>query len=107
MAHAIRPYRWYIRGRVGAPTPLDVLDRVLDRGIVIDGDIRVHVGGIRDLVAVQFRWVACSIGRAEEIGMDWWPSQSGDAVFPRRGDTVADEEDAGGAAGGEEPPGRE
>lgn len=49
----------------------DILERVLDKGLVIAGDIRIKLVDI-ELLTIQIRLVVCSIDRAKEIGMDWW-----------------------------------
>lgn len=49
----------------------DILERVLDKGVVIAGDIRVKLVDI-ELLTIQIRLVVCSIDKAKEIGMDWW-----------------------------------
>ena len=49
----------------------DILERVLDKGVVIAGDIRVKLVNI-ELLTIQIRLVICSIDKAKEIGMDWW-----------------------------------
>ena len=49
----------------------DVLERVLDKGIVISGDIRVKLVDI-ELLSIQIRLVICSVDKAKEMGMDWW-----------------------------------
>ena len=49
----------------------DILERVLDMGVVIAGDIRVKLVDI-ELLTIQIRLVVCSIEKAREIGMDWW-----------------------------------
>jgi len=49
----------------------DILERVLDKGIVIAGDIRVKLVDV-ELLSIQIRLVICSIEKAKEIGMDWW-----------------------------------
>jgi len=50
---------------------VDVLDRVLDKGLIIAGDIRIKLVDI-ELLTIQIRLVICSIDKAREIGMDWW-----------------------------------
>jgi len=52
-------------------TLADVLERVLDKGIVIAGDIRVKLVDI-ELLSIQIRLVICSVDKAKEMGMDWW-----------------------------------
>ena len=49
----------------------DVLERVLDKGIVIAGDIKIKLVDI-ELLSVQIRLVICSVDKAKEMGMDWW-----------------------------------
>jgi len=49
----------------------DVLERVLDKGIVIAGDIKVKLVDI-ELLSIQIRLVICSVDKAREMGMDWW-----------------------------------
>jgi hypothetical protein len=56
---------------VETSTLSDVLERVLDKGIVIAGDIRVKVVDI-ELLSIQLRLVICSVDKAKEMGMDWW-----------------------------------
>ena len=56
---------------VGGTSLIDVLDRVLDKGIVIDAWVRVSLVGI-DLITVEARVVVASIDKAEQIGLDWW-----------------------------------
>ncbi len=52
----------------------DLLERVLDKGIVIAGDIKVKLVDI-ELLTIQIRLVICSIDKAKEMGMDWWANQ--------------------------------
>jgi Gas vesicle protein len=49
----------------------DVLERVLDKGIIIAGDIKIKLIDV-ELLTIQIRLVICSIDKAREIGMDWW-----------------------------------
>ena len=50
---------------------VDVLDRVLDKGLMIAGDIRIRLADV-ELLTIQIRLLVCSIDKAAEIGMDWW-----------------------------------
>ncbi|HSH46123.1 MAG TPA: gas vesicle protein [Longimicrobiales bacterium] len=50
---------------------VDVLDRILDKGLVIAGDIRIRLADV-ELLTIQVRLMVCSIDKAEQIGMDWW-----------------------------------
>lgn len=49
----------------------DILERVLDKGVVIAGDIKIKLVEI-ELLTIQIRLVVCSVERAIEMGMDWW-----------------------------------
>lgn len=50
---------------------VDILDRVLDKGLVVAGDIRVSLANI-ELLTIRIRLLVCSIDKASEIGLDWW-----------------------------------
>ena len=52
-------------------TLADILERVLDKGIVIAGDIKVNIVDI-ELLTIQIRLVICSVDKAREMGLDWW-----------------------------------
>lgn len=54
---------------------VDVLDRILDKGLVIAGDIRINLADV-ELLTIQVRLLVCSIDKAEEIGLDWWKTDS-------------------------------
>jgi hypothetical protein len=49
----------------------DLLERVLDKGIVIAGDIKIKLVDV-ELLTLQIRLVICSVDKAREMGMDWW-----------------------------------
>src|SRR5919206_1155587 len=64
------------------PTPLhegphrstglvDVLDRVLDKGLVVAGDVKISLAEV-ELLTIRVRLLICSIDKAEQIGLDWW-----------------------------------
>jgi hypothetical protein len=60
---------------------VDILDRILDKGLVIAGDIKINLANV-ELLTVQVRLLVCSIDKAEQIGLDWWrfdPALSGGA----------------------------
>jgi len=52
---------------------VDVLERVLDKGIVIAGDISVSVGST-ELLSIRIRLLISSVDKAREIGINWWES---------------------------------
>ncbi|UJL47067.1 gas vesicle protein [Virgibacillus sp. NKC19-16] len=55
-----------------APSNLvDVLEKVLDKGVVIAGDIRVGIADV-ELITIKIRLIVASVDKAKEIGMDWW-----------------------------------
>src|SRR2546429_7016179 len=58
--------------RPGGPANLaDILERVLDKGIVIAGDIQVNVLDI-ELLTIKLRLLIASADKAKEMGIDWW-----------------------------------
>jgi hypothetical protein len=66
--------------RSGQPAQLaDVLERVLDKGIVIAGDIQINLLDI-ELLTVKIRLLIASADKAREMGIDWW---EGDAFLKR------------------------
>src|SRR5829696_6707809 len=50
---------------------VDVLDRVLDKGLLIAGDIRISLAEV-ELLTIRIRLIVCSVDKAQEIGLDWW-----------------------------------
>lgn len=61
-------------GLLDRPEPAslaDVLERVLDKGIVIAGDIRVDLMEV-ELLTIRIRLLIASVDRAREMGIDWW-----------------------------------
>ncbi len=55
----------------GTVNLLDILDRVLDKGLVIAGDVRVSLANV-ELLTIRIRLLVCSVDKAEEIGLNWW-----------------------------------
>jgi Gas vesicle protein len=58
-------------GRTQSSGLVDVLDRVLDKGLVIAGDIKVSLAEV-ELLTIRVRLIICSIDKAQQIGLDWW-----------------------------------
>jgi hypothetical protein len=54
-----------------ASTLVDVLDRVLDKGLAIAGDVKISLAEV-ELLTIRIRLIVCSIDKAQEIGLDWW-----------------------------------
>jgi len=65
----------------GGANLADILERVLDKGIVIAGDIQINLLDI-ELLTIKIRLLVASVDRAREMGINWWesdPSLSRDA----------------------------
>jgi hypothetical protein len=60
-----------VQGRTQPATLADILERVLDKGIIIAGDIRVNLLDI-ELLTIKLRLLVVSVDKAEEMGIDWW-----------------------------------
>jgi len=56
---------------VQSSTLADVLERVLDKGIIIAGDIKIKLVNV-ELLTIQIRLMIASVDKAREMGMDWW-----------------------------------
>lgn len=69
---------------------VDVLDRVLDKGLVIAGDIRVSLAEV-ELLTIRIRLIVCSLDKAQEIGLDWWRYDK--YLSPGRGQVAAENEE--------------
>lgn len=55
----------------GTTNLIDILDRVLDKGLVIAGDIRISLANV-ELLTIRIRLLVCSVDKAEQIGLNWW-----------------------------------
>jgi hypothetical protein len=72
---AVEPRRMEVQ-RSGGPAPAnlaDILERVLDKGIVIAGDIQINLLDI-ELLTIKLRLLVASVERAQEMGINWWES---------------------------------
>jgi Gas vesicle protein len=70
----------------GTANLLDILDRVLDKGLVIAGDVRISLANV-ELLTIRIRLLVCSVDKAEEIGLNWWkfdPNLTHPAGLPPR-----------------------
>ncbi|MGP0066626.1 MAG: gas vesicle protein GvpJ [Isosphaeraceae bacterium] len=56
---------------IHSSTLADVLERVLDKGLVIAGDVKIKLVDI-ELLTIQIRLVVASVDKAREMGIDWW-----------------------------------
>lgn len=52
---------------------VDILDRILDKGLVVAGDIRIGLANV-ELLTIRIRLLVCSVDKANEIGLTWWRS---------------------------------
>ncbi|WBV43500.1 gas vesicle protein [Pseudoroseomonas cervicalis] len=60
---------------IGGSSLADILERILDKGIVVAGDISVNLVGV-ELLTVRLRLVIASVDRATEMGIRWWESDT-------------------------------
>jgi hypothetical protein len=70
-------------------TLADLLERVLDKGIVIAGDIRIKLVEV-ELLTIQLRLVVCSVEKAKELGLDWWSNDSTLNLHKRPDEAIED-----------------
>ena len=61
-------------------TVADLLERLLDKGVVISGDIRIKLVDV-ELLTLEIRLLICSVDKAVEMGLDWW---TGNPAFDSR-----------------------
>jgi len=64
-------YRGAPPAQGGTTNLADILERVLDKGIVIAGDIRIDLLDI-ELLTIRLRLLVASVDKAKEMGIDWW-----------------------------------
>ena len=60
---------------INATNLADILERVLDKGIVIAGDIKIQLADI-DLLNIKIRLLVASVDKAMEMGINWWQQDS-------------------------------
>ena len=60
---------------VESSTLADVLERILDKGLVIAGDIKISLVDV-ELLTIQIRLLVCSVDKAKEMGIDWWATNA-------------------------------
>ncbi|MFB7503668.1 gas vesicle protein [Streptomyces broussonetiae] len=76
-------------GHSGGANLADILERVLDKGLVIAGDIRINLLDI-ELLTIKLRLIVASVDKAKEMGIDWWESDPALSSRARR-DTLGRE----------------
>ena len=72
-----------------------MLDRILDKGLFVGGDIKISLAEV-ELLTIRIRLIVCSLDKAREIGLDWWmydrhlsPGRSGAAERERLEERIA------------------
>ena len=60
---------------INATNLADILERVLDKGIVIVGDIKIQIADV-DLLNIKIRLLIASVDKAMEMGINWWQTDS-------------------------------
>ena len=60
---------------IESSTLADLLERILDKGVAIAGDIKIKLVDV-ELLTIQIRLVICSVDKAMEMGMDWWTNNA-------------------------------
>jgi hypothetical protein len=68
---------------------VDILDRVLDKGLVVAGDIRISLANV-ELLTIRIRLLVCSLDKAEQVGLNWWRYDQ-NLVHPTSGDGQQEE----------------
>src|SRR5437764_13368311 len=74
-AGGMERYRARPPAQSGSANLADILERVLDKGIVIAGDIQINLLDI-ELLTIKLRLLVASVDRAREMGIDWWESDA-------------------------------
>jgi hypothetical protein len=69
----LEPRRMDLQPAGGPANLADILERVLDKGIVIAGDIQINLLDI-ELLTIKLRLLVASVERAQEMGINWWES---------------------------------
>jgi hypothetical protein len=64
-----------LRDSESSATLVDLLDRVLDKGLVVAGDVSISLANV-ELLTIRVRLLVCSIDKAEQIGLNWWRYES-------------------------------
>src|SRR4051794_41833447 len=85
-----RPYSSSVERSSYGPAPAnlaDILERVLDKGIIIAGDIKVNLLDI-ELLTIKIRLLVVSVDKAMEMGIDWWRN---DPMLTTREQDLAEE----------------
>ncbi|SER40422.1 gas vesicle protein [Salipaludibacillus aurantiacus] len=71
---------------------VDVLETVLDKGVVIAGDIQINIADV-ELLTIKIRLLVASVDKAKEIGMDWWETDPHYSSKGQRIEEIKEEND--------------
>jgi len=77
-----------IQGSTRADGLADVLERILDKGIVIAGDVSISLVGI-ELLTIRLRLLIATVDKAKEMGINWWESDPRLSANPAQADATA------------------
>ncbi len=66
----------------------DILEKILDKGVVVAGDIKISLADV-ELLTIKIRLVVCSVEKAMEIGIDWWQSDPNLSSQAKKEDDLA------------------
>jgi len=77
-----------IQSSIESTNLADLLERILDKGIVIAGDIKIRLVEV-ELLTLQIHLVICSVDKAKELGMDWWVANPAFSPQPQTQDLAA------------------
>src|SRR5437763_7323628 len=80
---ALDTQRRSLPASAGPANLADILERVLDKGIVIAGDIQINLLDI-ELLTIKLRLLVASVDRAKEMGIDWWEGDASLSSGARR-----------------------
>ncbi|MEV0126496.1 gas vesicle protein [Streptomyces sp. NPDC050703] len=72
-------------GSGGGANLADILERVLDKGVVIAGDIKINLLDI-ELLTIKLRLIVASVDKAREMGIDWWENDPALSSGAHRGE---------------------
>lgn len=60
-----------VRSPIHNDSLADVLERVLDKGLVVAGDVQISLVGI-ELLSIKVRLLVCTVEKAQQLGINWW-----------------------------------
>jgi Gas vesicle protein len=80
------------RHSINATGLADILERVLDKGIVIAGDIKIQIADI-DLLTIKIRLLVASVDKAMEMGINWWQEDTYLSTKAREKELMAHQDD--------------